>query len=287
MELGPRGTGKTFSLRNASFYSFIISGAKVTAASLFVNLATSEVGILGKKDCVVFDEVNASRFDKGLELLAILKDYMASGVFSRGRTEITSECSIIFIGNTDVTDDDLGEIDEAQQMDLADDLLIIPEARTLPVNEEEGKIGDRYLYLSLPQTLQDAAFLDRIHGLIPGWRIPKVTKRAFATRYGFVTDYFCEIMHLLRKDDFNSQLERYTKLTVAGGEITSRDEDGILKIASGLLKLICPHGEFTEAEAAEVLHFACEYRGLVAQQQHHLNPSEFPKRKFGFMLRMM
>ena len=269
LELGPRGTGKTFGLRNISPYSFIISGGKTTSAQLFLNLRTMEVGLLAKKDVVVFDEIAATKFEKRDDVLGKLKDFMASGSFSRGGEEIPSECAIVMLGNTDHAVPDDENMDEEMEETLADDTL--PSEWSEPVDEASGKVGTRYLFQALPDPLWDTAFFDRLHGFIPGWRIPKIKTISFSKDVGFVADYFAEILHRLRCDDYThlvrSKVNVYTKDEV---EVTSRDEEAVVRVICGLIKLLYPHGDFTDNELASLAQIACSLRTRVAQQQHHI-----------------
>lgn len=269
LELGPRGTGKTFGLRNISPYSFVISGGKTTSAQLFLNLRTMEVGLLAKKDVVVFDEIAATKFEKRDDVLGKLKDFMASGSFSRGSEEIPSECSIMMLGNTDHAVPGDENIGEEMREALADDTL--PSEQSKPVDEAAGKVGNQYLFQALPEPLWDTAFFDRLHGFIPGWRIPKIKTISFSKHVGFVSDYFAEILHRLRHDDYThlvkSKVNIYTK---DKGEITSRDEEAVLRVVCGLIKLLYPHGNFTDEELSPLLQIACSLRTRIAQQQHYI-----------------
>lgn len=289
LELGPRGTGKTFGLRNISPYSFIISGGKTTSAQLFLNLRTMEVGLLAKKDVVVFDEIAATKFEKRDDVLGKLKDFMASGSFSRGGEEIPSECGTMLLGNTDhavVEDEDM---DEEMKEALANDTL--PSEENKPVDEDAGKVGNQYLFQALPEPLWDTAFFDRLHGFIPGWRIPKIKTVSFSKYVGFVADYFAEILHRLRHDDYThlvkSKINVYTR---DEGEITSRDEEAVFRVVCGLIKLLHPHGDFTDNELASLAQIACSLRTRIAQQQHYIetltsgSAREFPLKTLQYEL---
>jgi len=290
LELGPRGTGKTFGLRNISPYSFIISGGKTTSAQLFLNLRTMEVGLLAKKDVVVFDEIAATKFEKRDDVLGKLKDFMASGSFSRGSEEIPSECAIVMLGNTDHAVPEDENIDEEMEEALADDTM--PSELSEPVDELAGKVETRYLFQALPTPLWDTAFFDRLHGFIPGWRIPKIKTVSFSKDVGFVADYFAEILHRLRRDDYThlirSKVNVYAK---DGEEVTSRDEEAVLRVICGLIKLLYPHGDFTDDELASLAQMACSLRTRVAQQQHHIevltggSAREFPLKTLQYELR--
>ncbi|MFQ5728786.1 MAG: BREX system Lon protease-like protein BrxL [Waddliaceae bacterium] len=290
LELGPRGTGKTFGLRNISPYSFIISGGKTTSAQLFLNLRTMEVGLLAKKDVVVFDEIAATKFEKRDDVLGKLKDFMASGSFSRGSEEIPSECAIVMLGNTDHAVPEDEKIDEEMEEALADDTL--PSEWSEPVDDASGKVGTRYLFQALPDPLWDTAFFDRLHGFIPGWRIPKIKTMSFSKDVGFVADYFAEILHRLRRDDYTHLVRSKVNVYTKDGEgITSRDEEAVLRVICGLVKLLYPHGGFTDDELAILSQIACSLRTRVAQQQHHIemltsgSAREFPLKTLRYELR--
>ncbi len=266
MELGPRGTGKTFGLRNISPYSFVISGGKATAAQLFLDLRTQSVGILAKRDVVVFDEIAYAKFDSNRDnVLGILKDYMASGVFSRGGIELPSECGIAMVGNTDH-----GTVEAEEDLDtlelLADDAIAADDSPN--VDESEGKVGDSYLFQSLPEALRDTALFDRIHGFLPGWRIPKLGGRSFSERQGFIADYFSEILHRLRPWDPLAEVRPRIEFRGVGGPVTSRDEDALLRILDGLMKLVYPDARVADGELRELCELACELRTRIVHQQH-------------------
>lgn len=290
LELGPRGTGKTFGLRNISPYSFIISGGKTTSAQLFLNLRTMEVGLLAKKDVVVFDEIAATKFEKRDDVLGKLKDFMASGSFSRGSEEIPSDCGIVMLGNTDHAVPEDEDMDEEIEDALSDD--IISSDSTEPVDETTGKVGARYLFQALPESLWDTAFFDRLHGFIPGWRIPKIKTTSFSKDVGFVADYFAEILHRLRRDDYThivrGKINIYAKNEI---EVTARDEEAIVRLICGFIKLLYPHGEFTDDDLTPLADIACSLRTRIAQQQHHMEALtggsvyEFPLKAIQYKLR--
>jgi ATP-dependent Lon protease len=246
VELGPRQTGKTFLLRNTSPRVFTISGGKTTPANLFVNLATRAVGILGTRKVVVFDEVAHTSFGDEDETVSTLKDYMESGQFSRGAKSFAADASLVFTGNLDVDGDG-------------------PDPRY------------RHLFEPLPAQLIDSAFLDRIHGYLPGWEVPKITPASVAAGVGFVTDYFGEVLVRLRDEDFQASVRA---LPLAAG-MTRRDAVAVTRIASGLLKLLYPDGNTTDGELGEVVALACELRQRVHNQLVELAPGEFKPRLIG------
>jgi ATP-dependent Lon protease len=246
VELGPRQTGKTFLLRNVSPRVFTISGGRTTPANLFVNLATRAVGILGTRKVVVFDEIAHTSFGEEDETISTLKDYMESGQFSRGSKSFAADASVAFAGNLDVEGDQ-------------------PDPRY------------RHLFEPLPDELIDSAFLDRIHGYLPGWEIPKITPAALSQGVGFVTDYFGEVLVKLREDGF---YDRVQALEFAAG-MTKRDQTAVERISSGLVKLIFPDGRMTEEELREIVALACELRQRVHNQLAEIAPGEFKPRMIG------
>lgn len=240
IELGPRQTGKTFLLRNLSPRCFVISGGKTTPANLFINLSTRQVGILGTRKVVIFDEIAHADFSSADETISALKDYMESGQFSRGSASFTVDAGLVFGGNLDV---------------------------------EGDQPAPRYYHLlePLPLKLQDSAFHDRVHAYLPGWEIPKITAASIATGYGFVTDYFGEVIVRLREDSF---ADRVAKIPLQPG-LTKRDQRAIERSTSGLIKLLYPDGNITDEELLEVVSLACELRQRVHNQLCKLAPGEF------------
>jgi ATP-dependent Lon protease len=246
IELGPRQTGKTFLLRNVSPRVFTVSGGRTTPANLFVNLATRAIGILGTRKVVVFDEIAHTTFGDADATLSTLKDYMESGQFSRGAHSFAADASLVYTGNLDVQDDQ-------------------PDERY------------RHLFEPLPDELIDSAFLDRLHGYVPGWEVPKITPEALTGGVGFITDYFGEVLARLREDDFQSVAHKFD---FAAG-MTRRDQVAVERITSGLVKLIYPDGRMTPDEAKELVLLACELRQRVHNQLVELAPGEFKPRLIG------
>jgi ATP-dependent Lon protease len=243
IELGPRQTGKTFLLRNLSPRVFTVSGGRTTPANLFVNLATRQVGILGTRKVVVFDEIAHTTFGDESETISTLKDYMESSQFSRGALGFAADAGLVFTGNLDV----------------------------------EGQLPHpRYSHLlePLPDELIDSAFQDRIHGYIPGWEVPKITPTSVATGVGFVTDYFGEVLIRLREESF---ADRIREVPLHPG-MTKRDQTSIERFGSGLMKLLYPDGKVTGPELEEIVTFACELRQRIHQQLCALAPGEFKPR---------
>jgi ATP-dependent Lon protease len=243
IELGPRQTGKTFLLRNLSPRVFTVSGGKTSPANLFVNLATKQVGILGTRKVVVFDEIAHTTFGEEAETISTLKDYMESGQFSRGALGFTADAGLVFTGNLDVEGH-------------------LPHPRY------------HHLFEPLPKELIDSAFQDRMHAYLPGWEVPKITPAALATGVGFVTDYFGEVLVKLRDD---SHLDRVRSVPLHAG-LTKRDVTAVERLTSGLIKLLYPNGNLTDEELLELVTFACECRQRVHQQLCALAPGEFKPR---------
>ena len=253
VELAPRETGKTYLYRNISYYAHVLSGGKATPAQLFINLNSGKIGEVGVRDAVVFDEIANTDFADPRAFVSIMQGYMQDAKFSRGKKEILAFASLVFVGNIDI----------------------------------QGKLPhEKYYHLfePLPDFLQVIAFLDRIHGYLPGWEIPKLGPDSYAKDYGFVTDYFCEIMHEMRRLDLLSAVRPRFELidtarTLQG--ISGRDQRAVMKTASGLLKLIYPDGNVSDDELEEILQLACELRQRVREQLHLMAPGEYDKIKLG------
>ncbi len=253
VELGPRETGKTYLYRNISYYAQVISGGKATPAQLFINLNTGQVGMVGARDSVVFDEIAHTQFTDPASFVSIMQGYMQDAKFNRGKKEILAFGSLIFVGNLDV---------------------------------QGGLPHEKYYHLfePLPDFLQIIAFLDRIHAYIPGWEVPKLSPDSYAKDYGFITDYFCEIMHELRRIDPLSALKpRFEIINTANTEqgVSGRDQRAIMKISSGLLKLLYPDGKIADNELEELLMTSCELRQRVRVQLHLMAPGEYERIKLG------
>src|SRR4051794_40257577 len=249
IELGPWGTGKSFIFRESSPNAILISGGKVTVAQLFVNLSSGRVGLLGMWDVVAFDEV------AGLEMsdstvVNMLKDFMESGSFARGKEEVPTEASIVFIGNTSKPHQEL--------------------------------VRSAHLFADLPKAMIDPAFLDRLHYYLPGWEAPKLEKRLFTDHFGLVSDYFAEALRQLRKQSQVGALDRDFAL---GSHLSARDEKAVRKTVSGLLKILHPHGEWSHGELREYLEFAMEGRRRVKEQLKKLAGHDYAKTAFSYVER--
>ena len=253
VELGPRETGKTYLYRNISYYAHVLSGGKATPSQLFINLNTGKIGIVGTRDCVVFDEIANTDFTDTKSFVSIMQAYMQDAKFSRGKKELLAFGSLVFVGNLDV----------------------------------QGKLPhEKYYHLfePLPDFLQVTAFLDRIHGYLPGWEIPKLTPLSYARDYGFITDYFCEILHELRRaDPIGAVRSRFELIDTAGTVrgVTGRDQRAVMKLASGIMKLIYPDGKITDEELGELLTIACELRQRVREQLHLISAGEYERINIG------
>ncbi len=247
VELGPRGTGKSFVYREITPYAILVSGGKTTVANLFYNMATRRMGLVGLWDTVAFDEVAGIKFND-TTALQILKDYMESGSFSRGREELVAEASMVFLGNINVPLDVL--------------------------------LRTGHLFQPFPEPMQDMALLDRIHHYIPGWEIPKLQPEMFTSHYGFVVDYLAEALHTLRKFNYTDVVNRYFSF---GSHLNARDVKAVRKMVSAYLKLLHPHEEFTREELEQYLRFAMEGRRRVKEQLKRMGAFEYFQTSFSYI----
>lgn len=237
IELGPKGTGKSHTFSELSPNGILISGGEVTVAKLFVNNASGKIGLVGYWDCVAFDEF-ASNKKTDANLVNVMKNYLANKSFSRGASVYNAEASMAFIGNT---------------------------THTVPYMLKHSDLFDE-----LPPSYRDAAWLDRIHHYIPGWEVPPVRSEMFSNGYGFVVDYLAEVLHAKRNEDYSDKYAQYFTLDTS---IVTRDQDGIRKTFSGLMKLIHPTGEATPEEMRLLLDFAIEGRKRVKDQILRIDPT--------------
>ena len=247
-ELGPRSTGKSHLYKEISPNSILISGGQTTVANLFYNMGRKTVGLVGLWDCVAFDEVAGIRF-KDKDGVQIMKDYMASGSFARGKEEKAASASMVFVGN----------------INQSVDVLLKTSSLFDPFPPEMGT---------------DTAFLDRIHCYLPGWEIPKFRPEHFTGDYGFITDYFAEFVRELRKEQYGDALDKYYRL---GKNLNQRDTIAVRRTVDGLLKLVYPDGEFSKEDLEEILQIALEMRRRVKEQLKKLGGMEFYDVNFSYI----
>ena len=247
-ELGPRSTGKSHLFKEISPNSILVSGGQTTVANLFYNMGKHTMGLVGLWDCVAFDEVAGIKF-KDKDGIQIMKDYMASGSFARGKEEKAANASMVFVGN----------------INQSVDVLLKTSSLFDPFPPEMGT---------------DTAFLDRMHCYIPGWEIPKFRPEHFTDDYGFITDYLAEFLRELRKEQYGDALDRFFKL---GKNLNQRDTIAVRKMVGGLVKLIYPDGEFSKEDLEEILRIALEMRRRVKEQLKKLGGMEFYDVNFSYI----
>lgn len=247
-ELGPRSTGKSHLFKEISPNSILVSGGQTTVANLFYNMARKTVGLVGLWDCVAFDEVAGINF-KDKDGIQIMKDYMASGSFARGKEEKAASASMVFVGN----------------INQSVDVLLKTSSLFDPFPPEMG---------------MDTAFLDRIHCYLPGWEIPKFRPEHFTDDYGFITDYLAEFIRELRKEQYGDALDHWFRL---GKNLNYRDTVAVRRTVDGLLKLVYPNGEFTKEKLLEILEIALEMRRRVKEQLKKLGGMEFYDVNFSYI----
>ena len=247
-ELGPRSTGKSHLYKEISPNSILVSGGQTTVANLFYNMGRKTVGLVGLWDCVAFDEVAGIRF-KDKDGVQIMKDYMASGSFARGKEEKAASASMVFVGN----------------INQSVDVLLKTSSLFDPFPPEMGT---------------DTAFLDRIHCYLPGWEIPKFRPEHFTNDYGFISDYLAEFIRELRKTQYGDAIDHYFRL---GKNLNQRDTIAVRRMADGYLKLLYPDGSFTKEEVEEVLRISLEMRRRVKEQMKKLGGMEFYDVNFSYI----
>lgn len=247
-ELGPRSTGKSHLYKEISPNSILVSGGQTTVANLFYNMSRKSIGLVGLWDCVAFDEVAGIRF-KDKDGIQIMKDYMASGSFARGKEEKAASASMVFVGN----------------INQSVDVLLKTSSLFDPFPYEMGT---------------DTAFLDRMHCYLPGWEIPKFRPEHFTDDYGFITDYLAEFIRELRKEQYGDAMDHYFRL---GKNLNQRDTIAVRKMVDGYLKLIYPNGEFTKEDMEEILKLALEMRRRVKEQLKKLGGMEFYDVNFSYI----
>ncbi|MGZ3789847.1 MAG: BREX system Lon protease-like protein BrxL [Bacteriovorax sp.] len=231
IELGPKGTGKSHVYSEFSPHGILISGGEITLAKLFVNNSSGKLGLVGYWDTVAFDEFAGKQKKVDKALVDVMKNYMANKTFSRGVETLGAEASMAFVGNT---------------------------SKSVPYMLKHSDLFD-----DLPDKFHDSAFLDRLHFYIPGWEVDIIRGEMFSSGYGFVVDYFAEVLRHLRSFDYSQKYKNYFEL---GSDISTRDRDGIHKTFSGLMKILFPHNQATETEIKELLEFAIEGRKRVKDQ---------------------
>ena len=247
-ELGPRSTGKSHLYKEISPNSILVSGGQTTVANLFYNMGRKTVGLVGLWDCVAFDEVAGIKF-KDKDGVQIMKDYMASGSFARGKEEKAASASMVFVGN----------------INQSVDVLLKTSSLFDPFPPEMGT---------------DTAFLDRMHCYLPGWEIPKFRPKHFTNDYGFISDYLAEFIRELRKEQYGDAIDHYFRL---GKNLNQRDTIAVRRMADGYLKLLYPDGSFTKEEVEEVLQISLEMRRRVKEQLKKLGGMEFYDVNFSYI----
>lgn len=247
-ELGPRSTGKSHIYKEVSPNSILVSGGQTTVANLFYNVGRHAMGLVGLWDCVAFDEAAGIHF-KDKDGIQIMKDYMASGSFARGKEEKAASASMVFVGN----------------INQSVDVLLKTSSLFEPFPPEMGT---------------DTAFLDRMHCYVPGWEIPKFRPEHFTNDYGFITDYLAEFIRELRKEQHGDAIDKYFRL---GKNLNQRDTIAVRKMVGGLVKLIYPNGDYTKDELEEILQISLEMRRRVKEQLKKLGGMEFYDVNFSYI----
>lgn len=247
-ELGPRGTGKSHLYKEISPNSILVSGGQTTVANLFYNMSQRKIGLVGMWDVVAFDEVAGITF-KDKDGIQIMKDYMASGSFARGKEEKAASASMVFVGNIN------------QSVDVL--------------------LKTSHLFEPFPEAMAcDSAFFDRMHFYLPGWEIPKMRPELITDSFGFITDYLAEYLRDMRKRTYGDAIDKYFKL---GNNLNQRDVIAVRKTVSGLVKLIYPHGEFTKEDIEEILKYALVGRRRVKEQLKKIGGMEFYDVHFSYI----
>ncbi|MBU5425120.1 protease Lon-related BREX system protein BrxL [Tissierella pigra] len=247
-ELGPRGTGKSHIYKEISPNSILVSGGQTTVANLFYNMASRQIGLVGLWDCVAFDEVAGITF-KDKDGIQIMKDYMASGSFARGREQKAASASMVFVGNIN------------QSVDVL--------------------LKTSHLFDPFPDAMAyDSAFFDRVHFYLPGWEIPKYRPEFFTNEYGFITDYLAEFFREMRKRNFSDAMDKYFNL---GNNLNQRDVIAVRRTVSGMVKLIYPNGEYTKENIEEILQYALVGRRRVKEQLKKIGGMEFYDVHFSYI----
>jgi ATP-dependent Lon protease len=246
-ELGPRGTGKSHIYKEISPNSILVSGGQTTVANLFYNMGSRRVGLVGLWDVVAFDEVAGISF-KDKDGVQIMKDYMASGSFARGKDSINAYASMVFVGNINQPVDTL--------------------------------VKTSHLLAPFPETMIDTAFFDRFHAYVPGWEIPKMRPEFFTNQYGMIVDYLAEFMREMRKQTFADGINKFFKL---GRDLNQRDTIAVKRTVSGLLKLLYPREDYSKEAVRRCLEYALEARRRVKEQLKKLGGMEFYDVHFSYI----
>ncbi len=247
-ELGPRGTGKSHLYKEISPNSILVSGGQTTVANLFYNMSQRKIGLVGMWDTVAFDEVAGITF-KDKDGIQIMKDYMASGSFARGKEEKAASASMVFVGNIN------------QSVDVL--------------------LKTSHLFEPFPEAMAyDSAFFDRMHFYLPGWEIPKMRPELITDSFGFITDYLSEYLRDMRKTTFGDAIDKYFKF---GNNLNQRDVIAVRKTVSGLVKLIYPHGEYEKEDIEEILRYALVGRRRVKEQLKKIGGMEFYDVHFSYI----
>ncbi len=246
-ELGPRGTGKSHVYKEISPNTILVSGGQTTVPNLFYNMNTRKVGLVGVWDVVAFDEVAGIKF-KDQDGIQVMKDYMASGSFSRGRDVINANAAMVFVGNLN--------------------------------QSVESLVKTGHLFAPFPEEMVDSAFFDRMHAYLPGWEIPKMKPEFLTSRYGLIVDFLAEYFREMRKRNFADALESCFKL---GNNLNQRDVIAVRKTVSGLLKLLYPHGAYDKEVVEKCLVYALESRRRVKEQLKKIGGMEFYDVHFSYI----
>lgn len=243
IELGPKGTGKSHVYSEFSPHGILISGGEVTLAKLFVNNSTNKIGLVGYWDVVAFDEFAGKTKQVDKTLVDVMKNYMANRSFSRGTEQLTADASIVFVGNTS--------------------------------KSVSYMLKHENLFMDLPDKYLDSAFIDRLHFYIPGWEVAIIRNEMFTSDYGFIVDYFAQILKMQRSLDYSDAYRKYFELDQT---LSVRDKMGINKTFSGLMKIIYPHREVTKEEIEKLLVFAMEGRKRIKMEIFRIDPTFDPVR---------
>lgn len=246
-ELGPKGSGKSHCYKEISPNTILVSGGQTTVANLFYNMSSNKVGLVGVWDVVAFDEVAGISF-KDKDGVQIMKDFMASGSFSRGRDSISANAAMVFVGNIDMN---ISQI-----------------------------LKTSHLFSPFPEAMIDTAFFDRMHCYIPGWEIPKMRPEFFTNQYGLIVDYLAEYLREMRKTTFADCIDKFFRL---GNNLNQRDTIAVRKTVSGLLKLLYPQGEADKEAVERCLKYALEVRRRVKEQLKKIGGMEFYDVHFSYI----